>query len=282
MKLSSIERLFRNCDVESDLTSRSVKETFTLNRYLIGVSAAIEKYIGHSLELKSYTEYKDLKYKKNEYFLNVRPISSITELTIDYNHKFDSNNKIVSSDYYRIGSDNNSVILDLGTPSAKMAMKIEYIAGMATTPVTSVFNITSSDTMTVGNWVVGQTSMSYGIIRAYTISSVTIEVINGYFEEGEEIVEYVVTDNDLETMVSNSNSATIVTAASRCLAELYPDIVMACEMQVRYMRKHNNDFENIGTDVNGNTTRRSSNAAYNLEPEVRLMLDKYVREVYFI
>jgi hypothetical protein len=60
----------------------------------------------------------------------------------------------------------------------------------------------------------------------------------------------------------------------RCLAEAYPDIVTACELELRYIHDHRNDFENQST-LKGQTSRRDMSVDYNLVPEVRSMIDKY-------
>jgi len=269
MLLSSIDRLYLYTDI-----TKNVPHTMRFTNWLATVSKNIQDYLDRDFELKSRTVYFDSIYNKKEYFVNAHPIISISSIKLDSTSEFIGNEYTLETDLYRIGVDENSIIIDNSMKSILKSVQIVYTGGLATSAVRSIFGIknVTGGTMTVGNYIKGENSESWGIIKAISSTSITIEVLAGYFENEEVLTEYTSL-----TGTAGSKTVQIDSVTSRCLAEEYPDIVTACEMQVAYMTKHheNGDFDTNGTDKEGVSYRRNSNKPYNLEPEVRMLLDHY-------
>ena len=127
-------------------------------------------------------------------------------------------------------------------------------------------------TWTVNKYAVGDDSGSVGIVKAASASSITLEVLYGYFESDESITEY---DSE-SSQGSSDGTATISSVTRRALCEAYPEITTATEMQIRYYWKHKHDYEVNGIDENGQTTRtQNRQRILNLQPEVVALLDPY-------
>ena len=112
---------------------------------------------------------------------------------------------------------------------------------------------------------------------ALTSGVMTVENYYGIFEAGETLTEYT---GEGATGATGS-TATLDSIATQSLAEAHPAIVSACEVQVRYYYKHTTDFENSGTDQNGNTIRRSNRVMNTtllpLQEETMALLANYRR-----
>ena len=101
--------------------------------------------------------------------------------------------------------------------------------------------------------IAGGTSNAWGCIIAVTATTITLEVMFGIFTAGETLTEYA-------TETANTGdgvTATLGAAVTLGLAEVAPDIVRACEVQVRFMSKHKFDFEMNGTQKDGSVTRKT-------------------------
>jgi hypothetical protein len=105
----------------------------------------------------------------------------------------------------------------------------------------------------------------------------TIENLYGIFVAGESLTGY--SDENLTS--ASGASATLNTVSRQSLAESYPDIVRAAEMQVYYNWRHKSDFELMSTSRDGTNRRIDSDAGYGSPfiPEVMRILNKYKRPV---
>jgi hypothetical protein len=148
---------------------------------------------------------------------------------------------------------------------------------MAAHPVQSTFAVSSpTGTWTAGEYVVGGTSGAHGKVVSATgtpVSSIVVANLYGVFEASETITEY-----DTESSQgSEDGTATIDSITAQSLAEAYPDITRACEMQIRYMWKHKHDFENNTTSPEGTVRRNPEEAEGELQPEVKALLRRHQR-----
>ena len=234
------------------------------------MSARIQTYLNRNLELTSHTEYFDTFPERLEYWVRAFPISSITSVHSDSTGLYDGS-ETAESDYYA-GQDSISVVLDVGVTKALRGLRIIYTGGLATHGTQSQFTTENdgSTAITVGEYVEGQTSFAQGYVIARGSGTITIEVLAGIFEVGETIQAKATVDGAL---IANATTD-IASATVRCLAELYPDIVQATELELRYMDDHRSDYENQSTDK-GATSRKDLTKNYNLLPETRSILEPY-------
>jgi hypothetical protein len=150
---------------------------------------------------------------------------------------------------------------------------------LANSAVQSGYTMTSvTNAYAAGQYVFGQTSGSVGIVVSYTAGTklLTIENYYGQFQVNETIKVYADEIQTAPLLVTDTISA----IASPSLCDVAPEVVTACEMQVRYNYTHQKDFENSSTGKDGTTLRYRINAFESspLLPEVMHMLNPYVRD----
>jgi hypothetical protein len=165
-------------------------------------------------------------------------------------------------------------VTDVQGFEAYTGLDIGYTAGMSSHGVNSVFNLSSiSGTIASGQYCIGDSSNAVSQVVSVDNSDITIEVLYGVFETGE-IVHLHTTEEGIDT---NNITAALSNKVSESLAEKYPDIVNACEIEVRYKWKHKHDFENISTDRTGTTQRIGTIGQYGLQDQTVNMLLPYKR-----
>ena len=236
---------------------------------IASISSRIETYLDRIIKLDTYTEYFDTLAGQRNYPVKAWPISSVTSVKSDSLGLYDGSES-TESNYY-IGIDSNAVVLDSSVVPARKGLQIVYIGGLALHGTQSQFVLASEGgtEIAAGNYVRGQTSGASGYVIEKTLTTITIEVLYGYFQEDETIEAAAGEDDD----AISGATAVLDSVTLRCLAESYPDIVLACEMEIRYMVDHRFDYENFSTGKN--TTRKDMTQDYNLLPEVRSLLDTY-------
>ena len=159
---------------------------------------------------------------------------------------------------------------------AKNALRFTYNGGLAYDGVKSGWTLTTGGVWTAGNYVIGASSGACGTVVSYVGASklLTIENYYGQFQAGETITQY--TDEG----VTPAGVTDVLAALARPgLIDVAFPIVQACEMQIRYMFKHQTDLENMGTNKDGTTLRwrTSIEETSQLLPEVEHMLSPYGR-----
>jgi hypothetical protein len=144
---------------------------------------------------------------------------------------------------------------------------------------TMTFGINSSTgTFTAGKWLVGATSGSTVLIMAtdsttyITVQYQGIGVEKAYFTAGETLQQWD------SSVARGTSTVTAVYAKDirRALCEAYPEITLACELEICYLHKHKYDFENQGT-YKEQTSRRPDKFIYQLQPEAIALLKPYRR-----
>lgn len=271
--LTSYERLRRYCaGTSSDPLTDNEKNRRELTQWIGTVSNQIERYCGREFHIEARTEYFDLTYNKKSFQVKAPPITTLTSLYLDSTGQWDGSESQDSDAF--IGIDSRSANLySIQDYEAYKAVRVIYTGGLALSATQSVYGITgSSGTWTTGKFVIGDTSRAMGIVRAVSAASMTIEVLNGLFQ-----LDEGVTEQDTEAAVGNSDgTATLDSATSLSLAEAYPELVNAAEMQIRYNWKHKHDFENTATDERGQTSRdRTQGRMLNLQPEAVALIEPY-------
>jgi hypothetical protein len=147
------------------------------------------------------------------------------------------------------------------------------------TKITMAIN-TSAGAWTAGKYVKGTSSGCIGVITDVGATYVTCTwyyagVQSNFFTVGETLVE-----QDSSSAVGTSTGTAVMTAfVNRSLAEAFPEITTACEIELRFMQKHSHDYENLGT-TKESTSRRPDLYKYVLQPETISMLAPHYR--YFL
>lgn len=278
MLLSSYERARRvlAADGQDPLTDNA-KNKRQILEWLPVVSAKVEKYCNRCFHSESRTEYFDVDYGKTEFYVAAPPITTLTSVYTDSSGLWEGAEG-AEDDYY-ISAQSAAVNLDWPkTWMARKGLRIIYTGGMGTNAVQSVYATTgASGSFTIGRQVQGGTSGALGIIRAWASPALTVEVIYGIFEAAETLTEYTGTVDSATGGTSSAVTATLSSKTTTSMAEAYPDIVRAVELEMRFMFKHRLDFENIGTNQDGTTLRRDNATGQRipLTPEACDLLNPY-------
>jgi len=275
MNLTSYNRLLRYLASEGDTSNLS--DTSANKRDLLGwipaISGQIEKYLNRPLHIESRTEYFDAGPDRTMYPLRAVPATTLTSVYVDYDGEWSGAESEISDCI--IGVDGMSVHLPYPAMfRAPKALRVIYTGGLGYTGATALWTATQTGTWTVGKYVVGGTSAAVGLVSAVAATTLSIETLYGQFEAGEAVSEC-----DSETAQGASDgSATLGSISQTSVYDAAPEIVRACEMQIRYMWRHKMDYESTGVNKDGQTQRRTGLSPYGtLEPEVQALIDPYRR-----
>jgi len=236
---------------------------------IAAISRRVETYLDRTLELTSYTEYFDTSQRQLSFFVKAHPVSSITSVKSDSTGEYDGSESSESN--YYIGAEEQTIVLATPVVPARRGLQVVYTGGMANHGVNSVFEVTITGSFSADKYVQGRTSAAVGCIVSESSGTLTVEVLYGIFQSGE-----IIDQKTTESGAADGNYATIDSVTSRGMAEAYPDIVEATELQIRYMDDHRSDYENT-TTAKGQTARRGEAADAELVQEVKAMLDPYKR-----
>lgn len=244
----------------------------------------------NGIRLATYTEYFNPSLGQKIFRLNAYPITSITSIYTDSTGKYSGNQSLIPSTDYIIGSDNKTVIFNSYPIDGvfpfngvyQKSLKITYIGGLASDGVLSQWTKSedTGGTLSVGNYIKGNTSGAVGILRSVASGTVSYESIYGEFQ-AETITEYTTLDNSLSGSLGANNAtgvtSTLTAATSLSLAEVAPDLVQGCEMYIHYLWRNKDTFGNITISRDGENRSSRSDMATNTEltPEVREIVDTY-------
>ena len=188
MILTSLRRLFLYCagDTEDPLAN-TIKNRRVFNTHLPSVSANIENYLRRKILLDNYTEYRDTKNQKVEYYLDATPIYALADVYEDSLAMWTGMERQIQ--YATMGQTLSSVINPfVFNYIQSRALRVRYIGGLARHAVNSRYAFTAgTSTMTVGNLVAGAISGAVGYVVAISSTVITIEVYYGTFQAGETI-----------------------------------------------------------------------------------------------
>jgi len=281
MLLSSIRRIRSHVmGMQSAPLSVSNDNDRLLKTWIASCSMMIEKYLDRSVEKTSYTEYFSLIPNKQFFVVKAYPVSTLTSVYIDSSALWTGDESEIedcfTNDYA------NAVYFPYGFTvpgSGAKAVRVIYTGGLAAHPTNSTYTIAAAGqtgAWAVNSYVIGAVSGAVGVVVSYTAGTRALVVENYYgtFKVGEAL-----TQTTAESSGSSTATGTLEAVSIESLADVAPDLLSACEMQVRYMWKHTTDFEITGTDKDGLTTRDNRLVASHLPllPEVREILNPYRR-----
>lgn len=278
MDFTSTNRLLRYLpgQREAALTNDGVGRRDLLI-WIPAVSAMVEGYLNRTVQTAAQTEYFDIGYGQVEYWVKAAPITTLTSVYVDPTGEYDGGESEVTDCI--IATDSRSVILPSTFDGTyRKGLRIIYTGGLAAHGTRSTFAIsTSAGTWHADKYMVGSTSGAVGIVVTASATAPVVEVLYGVFVAGETLTEY-----DTETSQGSSDAvATLTSKTATALCEAYPEVTLATEMQIRFMAKHKNDFENSSSQRDGTSTRDNVGTAYvaqsTLRPEVQAMLSNLRR-----
>lgn len=239
--------------------------------FITAISVTIENHLCRKLESKSRTEYFDTLPGQVEYFTKAHPITTLTSMKSDSTGLYSGSETTESNTY--IGKNLNSAVLDYPVTPAVKGLQVVYTGGLASHGTQSQFTLSTEagTAIAAGHYVVGSTSGATGYVISKALTAITIEVLYGKFIVSETITPRTTEDGD----AISGASAVLASRDVESLAESYPDIVAAAEIQLMYMERHKTDLENQST-LKQQTNRIDFTSEHNLLPEVRNMLEKYI------
>ena len=258
---------------DSPIDSTDLNTTRLLSEFMASVSGQIEEYLNRKIFKDTYTEYFRTRPNKLEYFIKGAPVSSITTVKEDSTGLFTGSESTLTDSF--IGAEENSIVIDRGVNyNSKRGLQVVYVGGLALDAVESVYNITEeTGTPVAGKYVKGSSSEAVGYTTAYASDVLTLDNYYGIFKVGETLTFY--DDADLTT----ASSITVTYDSYVCLglAESNPNLVTACNAQVRYMFRNVLSFEDATADSSNVVFKRNIEKQnyYELRPEVTDLLRSY-------
>jgi hypothetical protein len=281
MLLSSYQRLLRYCGGDNVLTDNQVNR-MQLMTWLASVSTSIEHWLNRGIQLQTaFVEYFDVRFHNNEYYPYYIPVTNIESVYVDFLGMWTGGQSQLSDISYHAGVNGNSLVLIFARPfETKKGLQLTYDGGLASDATQSIYACTFTGTWTPGTFVYGTSSGSVGILMSTDNSTkMTVSVLYGIFQVGETLAQW-----DTEMGIGTSTATAVYNSAtSLSLAEAYPEIVAATEIQIRYMKKNKDRFENAQITKDGSTKRRVARTGVDkvdneIQPEAELMLG-YLRRV---
>ena len=301
MLLSSYNRLRNYITTAGNSVADNATNKTDLMMWLTAVSRQIEQFLNRDILIQEYTQIFDITYSKKTFQVTAYPIQWIRMCQEDSTgrwngsteYTFDRDSFFVSeSPQYEI-----ELLYERGYVSRR-ALRVYYTGGLAYDATKSSYTMTSIDTGWTGNnYAIGASSGACGqYISASTsggVTSIVLDMQFGSFTDGETINEYpslggtatgkkgvINSGNNIIYPYTDLGYTTVpVTIPMRALCETNPEIVTACEMQVRYNWKNKMTFEN--TSLNKDSVSKKENpmkyGQYPLQPEVLHMLNPYRR-----
>ncbi len=182
-------------------------------------------------------------------------------------------------DYYLSATGNNLQIwFNILIPVAR-GLKVTYLGGMAWHAVNSTFTVGSAtgvENIVAGRYAYGNTSEAIGKVISFDGTTLVLESINGIFMAGETLsFQSAPYAQDIA-----ATSATILTIDRQSLVEQFPDLNQAMQIELRYMNKHQMNFEDTSAGgAQGSTYRHTEGdyRPYTFQPETLGILNRYRR-----
>lgn len=243
-------------DVQSDDgdESYSYQKQRRLTNLIQQMSLKIERYLNFKLDIQERTEYHDVEYGQFQFFTKAFPVISIDSVHEDTSGVWDGSGTEISD--VAIGKDNFSVLLPIRLfYTGSKAIKVVYTGGMAYSGTDSTFTVGDTTDWGAGKFCIGSSSSAYGIVSSVADgTTLVVQNLQGIFTQGETISQY--TEENPDDRNSASASTSIVSIDKQSLAESYPDLVLACEMEVNYHFAHVNNYQDISMSRDGTSTYR--------------------------
>lgn len=278
MNLTTYERMRRFLSgANGDILADTAANKRDLLLWISAASRQIEKYLNRDLLIEYRTKYFTQEYERKEYFFSAYPVLSISGVAVDPTAQFDGSEYELDTDEYALSDTRDSIVI-INPPMAQWdekSLRVGYTGGMAYDGCKSTYNMSSvSGTWAAGSYMIGQDSGAVGLVRSMTGASYQTEVLYGVYDPGEVVVLHTLED----ASDSSGITATLESRAVEALCESHPDIVLACEMQVRYLKAHKDNMEFASYTRDGATRKTPAVGTSGLLEEVEAMLSKYQRK----
>jgi len=273
MILTSLSRIEKYTGLSMDVsTDEGMNNVRQAKIWISATSNDIQDKLGRRIEKTTYTEDLDIRQGQRIFPLLAHPVTSITSVSHDSVSLFDGTETELDDSNYSIGPHAESLQMTYDLFPGRKTLRVVYVGGLAVSASRSTFVLTGASNMTVGKYVAGSSSLAVGLIVDATSAAFIVEVLYGVFEAGETL-----TEQDTEFAVGTATgTGVLASVTARCLAEVAPELVLACEVEIRYRMKHMHDFENSGTQREG-INRRSGADKYDLQPETWSLLNSFIR-----
>lgn len=276
--LSSIERVKRFLCLDTTTDPKNIR---VMKQYLSAVSAQVEAYLNQSFELKSRSEFFNIRRLETEFWVKAIPVASITTIRHDFDGLFTGTEQELT-DFY-IGRGARSVVLDFPETPGKRVLQVTYVGGVSATSSISTYTIGSVSGVFLENkFVEGITSGAYGIIQANASAgspTLTVDVIAGTFKDGESL-QMSTSENGTPTP---GVSAIITAIITQSFVEFLPEVATAVELQISYNIRNTSQIEVLDVDKDKTKKRESQmeltfrGAYQDIQPEVRSLINKHRR-----
>jgi hypothetical protein len=299
MQLSTIRRLRAHVfGAQSAPMAAKPDNDRLLIMWLQAISDMIEKYLDRDLQNQAYTELFPVKRTQTKFPLRAFPVTGINSILFDPFGKFeevyddDGNLSGDLSEYSMLDERGSSVILNAALNyDGPRALKVSYVGGLTETVATSKISLGKElvspplNSWKAGDWAKADNG-AVGIVTDVSLDesgnggwlpTLTVEDYYGTWEKGSNVQRWT---SETEYNSDHVESGVIFGVPQQSLIQLAPAIVMAAETQIRYMWKHTTDFENIGSNKDGGSSRRTTSPLtrpWSLLPEVEMLLQPYVR-----
>lgn len=272
MLLTSLKRIKKTLGITNS------EHDIKLSQLISTVSKRIAHFCKRNFKKTSYTEYFNPIPGQRTFRPKAYPIESITSLHTDSNGSYSGSEIEILTSNATISDDGRTFILNsfpnsnqsfsdwsLAYPKSLRAIFTGGLADHAVNEEITVSGGSGSITVSTLTSAVGEDSGAVAFVKSDDTISMVLENLYGEFEPG-------------ETIQIGSASRVIVSKDNTILANDFTDLVMACELQVRFMWKHYDDLENNSVQKDGqsgisNSTDRG--ADYTFLPEVRDLLQRF-------
>lgn len=245
------------------------------------ISTSFQNYCGREFLIFERTQYFDV-YGQQEFFPVATPIRSIAIIENDPLGLFQGAQWTVGHENFHLSQGGYSVqMITSLLMYGQNAMRMTFSGGLAYHPVNSTFTCTTGTGEPVaGMYAYGSNSEAIGkVVSRETLDGVQVlELANfyGIFQFGDAL-EFMSSPYG-QTIPDISCSITDIVQQSLC--EAFPDLNRALEIELRYMQKHEADFENKDDGGKNGPQRREitdSTTLLGFQPETVAILDRYKR-----
>lgn len=245
------------------------------------LSKSFEQYCNREFLTRERTQYFDARYLDNtgRFYPDATPIQSIESVYCDPLGQWQGSEFALTSDTYFPSKDRTNLqIIYTPIPAAPRGVRMVYSGGMARDATKSLYTLSDVEgSITAGLYCFGSVSGAYGrVIGLETVEDVVtmeVESLYGVFRAGDALTF----QSALYAQDIPGKSAVIEEVTAPALCEAYPDIHRAVEIEVRYMQKHEFDFEMTSARTDGSSFRHLSHQSYVFQPETLAILNRYKR-----
>ncbi len=264
-----------NSDTEKQRDARR-----SLIAWGLSISGSMQSFCQRDFLITEETIYFDVRPGDRVFFPRGVPIVSITSLKSDFTGQFTGSEFLVDSSLYHIGNTGNTI--EFWAPiifSGGTALQYKGLGGLALDAVNSIYSlssVTGPSNIKAGYYAFGETSESIGKVISYDadLGILVLESISGAFVKEPLTFQPAIYSQDIP-----DTGATIASIDSQSLVESCPNLSRAMEVELRYMQKHEFDFEHEQEGKYGVTRRKLTEATepYNLQPETQMLMQPFRR-----